>query len=63
MSHEAMTCTKASSAWQITCGNPLLMWELVAHSSCPCSKAMQDLVLPQGFQGRWQGAKQKKEGR
>lgn len=63
MSHKAVTCTKADPAWQMARGNPLLLRELVAHSSCPCSRAAQELGLPQSFGGRWEGAEKKKEGR
>lgn len=35
----------------------------MAYGSCPRSKAAQDLVLPQGFGGSWQGTEKKKGGR
>lgn len=60
-SYKAMTCPKAASAWQMTRGNPLLLWELVAHSPCSSSKAAQDLVLPQGFEGSDTGLRRKEE--
>lgn len=58
MSHKAIACIK--STWQISCGNPFLLWELVAHCTCPYSKAVQELVLPQEFGGKWQEAEKKK---
>lgn len=59
MSQKAMACIKSTS-WQISCGNPFLLGELVAHCPCPYSKAVQELVLPQEFEGRWQEAEKKK---
>lgn len=51
---------KAMACIAISCGNPFLLWDLVAHCPCPYSKAVQELVLPQEFGGRWEGAKKKK---
>lgn len=43
MSQKAMACIKSTS-WQISYGNPFLLWELAAHCPCPCSNAVQELV-------------------
>lgn len=59
MSQKAMACIKSIS-WQISCGNALLLWELVAHCPYPYSKAVQELVLQQEFGGMWQDAEKKK---
>lgn len=60
MSQKAMACIK-STLWQISCGNPFLVWELVAYCPCPCSKAVQELVLPQEFGGRYKRLRKKRK--
>lgn len=59
MSQKAMACIK-STVWQISCRCPFLLLELVAYCTCPYSKMVQKLVLPQELGDRWQEAAKKK---